>query len=114
MKIELHGLELFGHHGVLPEEQRDGQTFWFDVTLDVGERGSSDRIEDAVDYREVAAVVREVNERPVNLLEALASTLADELMRRFPVDGVRVRVRKPEVRPGGVDLDYAAVVAGRP
>ena len=59
--VELHGLEVFGHHGVLAEEQRDGQTFLFDVELEVDEP-AADRIEDAVDYRQVAARVQEVSD----------------------------------------------------
>ena len=35
--VELARLEVFGRHGVHAEEQRDGQTFLFDVELDVGE-----------------------------------------------------------------------------
>ena len=113
MRIELAGVELRGNHGVSAEERERGQRFVYDVELEVGERGASDRLEDAVDYRLVAACIREVNEKPVQLLEALASTLADELMARFDVEWVRVRVRKPEVTPGGVELDFAAVVAER-
>ena len=71
--IELAGLEVFGFHGVNEDERRDGQRFLYDIELEVGEAGSSDRIEDAVDYREVAACVREVSERrSFHLLEALA------------------------------------------
>lgn len=98
MKIELHGLELHGFHGVLEHERREGQRFLFDVELEVGEAGASDRIEDAVDYREVVACVREVSgARAFNLLEALAAALADALLERFPVERVAVRVRKPDV-----------------
>jgi dihydroneopterin aldolase len=99
MRIELRGLSLHGHHGVLEHERRDGQRFLFDVELDVGEAGSSDRLEDAVDYREVAACVREVSDgRAFRLLEALATALADELLVRFPpAERAEVRVRKPDV-----------------
>jgi dihydroneopterin aldolase len=45
-----------------------------------------------------------------NLLEALASAVADELERRFAPDRVRVRVGKPEVRPGGLEGTVAATV----
>ena len=114
MKIELRGLELFGHHGVTEEERERGQLFVYDVELEVGERGADDRIEAAVDYREVAEAVREVAERRHRLLEALATAIADTLVERFPVDRVRVRVRKPEVRPAGIDLEFAAVTAERP
>ena len=114
MRIELHGIELHGHHGALEEERERGQRFLFDVELEVGERGRSDRIEDAVDYRDVVACVREVSDATAyHLLEALAGALADELASRFPVEAIYVRVRKPEVV---LDprVDYAAVVATRP
>jgi dihydroneopterin aldolase len=111
MKVELVGLELFGYHGVLAGEQRDGQTFLFDVALEVGERGSSDRIEDAVDYREVTAVVREVNERRVDLIEALAGAVADALYERFTPERVVVRVRK---RPADLPVEFTAATAERP
>jgi dihydroneopterin aldolase len=112
--VELRGLELRGFHGVEPEEKEQGQTFLYDVQLEVGERGASDRLTDAVDYTEVAAAIREVNERRCDLLEALASTLADTLMERFQPESVRVRVRKPEVRPAGIPVEFSAVTARRP
>ena len=111
MKIELHGLELHGYHGVLEEERVNGQTFWYDVELEVGEWGASDRLEDAVDYREVAETVGEVNALRFELLEALASTVAERLHERFPVARVKVRVRK---HPPGMNVEYSAVTAERP
>ncbi len=102
--VEVRALRVFGRHGVHAEERELGQDFLFDVELDVGERGSSDRLEDAVDYVEVARLVREVSDaRAYALLEALASAVADELERRFRPERVRVRVTKPEVRPAGLD-----------
>jgi dihydroneopterin aldolase len=113
VRIELAGLELHGLHGALDEERRDGQRFLFDVVLEVGEAGASDRLEDAVDYRDVAACVREVSDgRAFHLLEALATTLADELLARFPASRVEVRVRKPEVVLDP-PVAYAAVSAVR-
>jgi 7,8-dihydroneopterin aldolase/epimerase/oxygenase len=102
--VEVRDLRLLGRHGVHEEERKRGQDFLFDVELDVGERGTSDRIEEAVDYVEVARAVREVSDaRPYALLEALASAVADELERRFAPERLRVRVRKPEVRPAGLE-----------
>ena len=114
MIVELHGLEVFGHHGVLEEEQRNGQTFLFDVALEVVEP-SGDRIEDAVDYREVATAVREVSDsRRCDLLETLAAAVAEALVERFPATHVRVRVRKP--RPAGIPAEWssASVERSRP
>ena len=111
MIVELHGLEVFGRHGVLPEEERDGQAFWFDVSLEVGSRGANDSIEDAVDYRLVADTVREVSARRFALLEALATATADALEARFRPERLTVRVRK---RPADMPVEYSAVTVTRP
>jgi 7,8-dihydroneopterin aldolase/epimerase/oxygenase len=109
--VELHGLEVRGTHGLL-EREREGTTFLFDVELEVGERGRSDRIDDAVDYRAVAARVQEVSDaRRYDLLEALAAAVAEALVGSFAVERARVRVRKPHVRELGVPAEFAAATA---
>ena len=111
MIVELHGLEIFGCHGVLDEE-REGQTFLFDVTLEVSEP-AADRIEATVDYRDVAATVRRVSDGTrFDLLETLAAAVADELATSLPLAHVRVRVRKP--RPAGIAAEWSAATAERP
>lgn len=112
--IELVGLELLGRHGVEEDERREGQRFLFDVSLDVpADAARSDRIEDAVDYREVVAVVREVSDgHAFRLLEALAAGVADALLARFPVERARVRVRKPDVSLS-LPVEHAAVIVER-
>lgn len=103
--IAVTDLRLFGRHGVHAHEKENGQEFVYDVELDVGERGRSDRIEDAVDYREVARVVQGVNDaRSYDLLEALATAVVDALHERFTPQRVRVRVTKPAVQPGTVSV----------
>ncbi len=112
IEVELFGLEVFGHHGVDEHERRDGQPFLFDVRMEVPDGALRDRIEDAVDYRQVAAVVREVSEeRAYNLLEALAAAVADAIMERFAVERVSVRVRKPRVE---LPAEYTAATVVRP
>ena len=112
--VELRSLRIFGRHGVHEHEQRDGQDFLFDVDLDVGDRGSSDRLEDAVDYSAVARTVQELSDaRRYDLLEALATAIADELLHRFGAERVVVRVTKPDVKPGGLD-GLAGVSVSRP
>jgi dihydroneopterin aldolase len=102
--VHLADLKVFGHHGVHDAERTAGQDFLFDVDLDVGERGANDDFTEAVDYVEVARVVKEVSDgRQFSLLEALATAVANELESRFAPESVRVRVRKPEVKPAGLD-----------
>ena len=115
MTIELHGIILHGYHGVLDEERRDGQRFLVDVELDLEheQAARSDRIEDAVDYREVVARVRQVSDaRAYHLLEAFASAIADALVADWPITVVRVRVRKPDVVLDP-PVEYAAVFVER-
>ena len=112
--VELRGLRVFGRHGVHAREKEQGQDFLFDVDLAVGERGVSDRLEDAVDYREVARVVQEVSDASsYDLLEALATAVADELLARFAASSTVVRVTKPAVRPAGLE-GTAGVSVSRP
>ncbi len=112
--VLLQGLRVFGRHGVYAHEKEQGQDFLFDVELLVGNRGVSDRLEDAVDYREVALAVQEMSDaRSYDLLEALATEIADELLRRFRAEAAVVRVSKPAVKPGGL-AGTAAVSVSRP
>ena len=104
MILELRGLHVFGYHGVEEEEKRLGQLFLFDLELEVGERGADDRLESAIDYTQVASAVRELsNTRRFDLLEALATAVADLLFEQFAPERVQVRVRKPQVKPGRHD-----------
>jgi 7,8-dihydroneopterin aldolase/epimerase/oxygenase len=110
IELELHGLEIFGRHGALEHERRDGQDFLFDVLLEVPELAAqTDRLEDAVDYRLVAEVVREVSDsKAFTLLEALAQAVAEALLERFPVRRARVRVRKRKL---ALPVEYSAATA---
>lgn len=103
--IAVRDLRLTGRHGVHEHEKEHAQEFVFDVELDVGERGASDRLEDAVDYREIPRIVQEVSDaRSYDLLEALATAVGDALYARFVPIAVRVRVTKPAVEPGVVSV----------
>jgi dihydroneopterin aldolase len=116
--VELRGLELFGFHGVLADERERGQRFLVDLDLELEEEtaavvAASDRIEDAVDYRDVVGVVQEVSDmQAYRLLEAFATALAETLLARFPLAGVNVRVRKPDVVLA-LPVEHAAVVVER-
>jgi dihydroneopterin aldolase len=112
--VELRGLEIFGRHGVLEREQHEGRTFLYDVWLDVSDSALSDRIEDAVDYRSVAACIQGISDgRRFHLLEALAAGVAEALVERFPLERVRVRVRKPGLEVAGLPVAYSAATVER-
>ena len=101
--IRIEGIRALGVHGVLPEEQTRPQPFEVDVELlvDVADAGESDALSDTVDYGAVCeAVSRVVSSEQYELLERLATRIA-EVCRSDPrVAGVVVEVRKmhPPVR----------------
>jgi dihydroneopterin aldolase len=112
--VEVDGLELHGHHGASPDEQERGQRFLFDLRLEVPDAALSDRLGEAVDYREVVRCVSEISDgHRFALLEALAAAVADAIVSRFPVEAVRVRVRKPDVRPAGFGVEWTAATVER-
>lgn len=115
-RIELCRLRAFGRHGVLASEQVTGQTFVVDLSLevDLAAAGMSDDLADTVDYGTLAdRVVEEVAATRFDLIEALASHLADLCLAERRVVAVTVRVAKPDA-PVRADLDEVAVVLTRP
>lgn len=113
MIVELVGLEVFGRHGVDDEERETGRTFLYDVALTIDEP-PEDRLDATVDYRAVAACVRDVSDGgEYRLIEALAAAVAEALAARFPARRVQVRVRKPGIAPAGLPVEYSAATAVR-
>ncbi len=54
-----------------------------------------------------------MNAERVDLLEALATRTADLLLARFRLSWVKVRVRKPQVRPAGLTVEFSGVTVER-
>lgn len=96
-KIFIEDIRFYGHHGVTDAEQSVGAWFSVDVelALDLTPASVSDDLGATVDYAEVARRVVEVGTNGrVNLMERLAALVAEALLREFPLQTVRVRVRK--------------------
>ncbi|MFC0680544.1 dihydroneopterin aldolase [Lysobacter korlensis] len=97
-RIRLVGLRAFGHHGVFPDERRDGQEFLLDVTawLDLAPAAASDDLTETVHYGELAeALVHAVERDPVDLIETVAQRCADLVLAYDAVQRVEVTVHKP-------------------
>lgn len=111
-KIILKGMVFYGFHGMNPAEQELGQRFIVDLTatLDLGQAGASDMLEDTVSYTRLYQTVKEVMEGPSRkLLENAAETIAGRLLDQQDISAVQIRIKKPEVPMKGSVLDYAAV-----
>lgn len=102
-RILITGLRELGVHGVLPEEQTRPQPFEVDVELrvDLAAASESDELDDTVDYGAVCeAISRVVRTEQYQLLERLATRIAEVCAVDTRVQNVSVTVRKlhPPVR----------------
>ncbi|MFN2484132.1 MAG: dihydroneopterin aldolase [Candidatus Limnocylindria bacterium] len=115
-RLTLTGMVFRARHGVLPEEHVEPQRFVVDVELsvDAAAVAARDEVSAAVDYREVFEAVRGlVEDASHRLIETLAESIAGELLRRFPVEEVEVRVRKPDAPLPG-PFDHVEIAIRRP
>ncbi|MBC1937929.1 dihydroneopterin aldolase [Listeria grandensis] len=98
-KIHLNELAFYGYHGVLPEENKLGQTFIVSLVLGLSTEvaGKSDEVNDTVSYADVYETVKEIVENKCfKLIEALAETIATTVLCDYPLlKEVTVKVIKP-------------------
>jgi 7,8-dihydroneopterin aldolase/epimerase/oxygenase len=97
-RISLHGLRVFGHHGVLEHERRYGQVFIVDAVLETDTRAAAgaDDVSLTADYGKVAdRLAAVVAGQPVALIETLASRLAAACLQDPRVRAVEITVHKP-------------------
>lgn len=98
--IFVEAIEFYGYHGASDEEQSVGHRYAVDVTftLDTRTAGRTDDLTATINYSHVAKrIVAIGTSEQFRLLEALAARLAEALLAEFPMDSVRLRVRK--IRP---------------
>lgn len=111
-KIILHNMKFFAYHGVLPEEQVQGQNFFIDVEMftDTRKSGISDQVEDTIDYGEIYGMIKDITiNNKFRLIEKLAHHISWEILSKYgAIDKIIVRVRKPDAPIQG-DFDWAGV-----
>jgi len=96
-KIVIERLEFQGHCGVTPEERRRFQPLAIDVELDCDIRpaAASDLLSDTIDYAKVAQRIVDLGTKEsCALLESFAEQLMAVLFTEFPVERVKLWLRK--------------------
>jgi dihydroneopterin aldolase len=95
--ILIEGIRFHGFHGLTKMERQIGVRYSVDVEMaaDLTAAAASDRVSETIDYRKVHQLVVEIGRREsYHLIETLSAHLVEEILRRFPVERVRVLVRK--------------------
>ena len=96
-KLLLEDVRFYGRHGLTRAEQVVGAWFSVDVELavDLTSAMVSDQVSATIDYGLVARRIVEIGTKNrVNLIERLAGMIVEAMLREFPTQQVRVRVRK--------------------
>ena len=112
-RLEIKGIEILARHGVLPEEHVTDQPFLVDLVLeaDLSEPGSTDALADTIDYGVLANRVYQLaTGNRFNLIERLATAIADLCLENALVDRAVVTVHKPEAPIEVPFADVAVVV----
>jgi 7,8-dihydroneopterin aldolase/epimerase/oxygenase len=119
-RLSLLGMRWHATHGVLAHEKTEPQPFEVDVVLhaNLAPAAESDDLARTVDYGALYLVIGEiVTGRNYDLIESLAGAIARKVLAATDpaiVDGVEVRVRKPEAPiDGDLDTVEAALVRRR-
>lgn len=98
--IEIKGLKVWGHHGVLNEEKENGQDFIIDLKLftDLSPAGISDDLKKTVNYADVSVLANSyVSGTCFDLIEKVAEGLAKEILANYPlIDSVNITIHKPQ------------------
>ena len=115
-RITIENLQVYAHHGVLPEETVLGQRFLVTAVLELETRpaGRTDDLELSVNYAVVSEKITAfLQQNTFRLIESAAEQLAGYLLLEFPLlHGITLTIKKPWA-PVGLPLDTVSVSISR-
>ena len=111
-KIKIKNLEVYGYHGVFPEENEKGQKFIISATLfcDTREAGKTDNLLKTINYGSISKMMKSFVEKNMfQLIETVVEKLAEKMLLTIPMlQKVKLEIQKPEA-PIGLPLESVAV-----
>ena len=109
--IRIINLKIPGRHGVYEFEKEKDGLFELDVELflDLKSAGKSDDLFKTVNYDEAVGIITDVfNSKDRNLIESVAEDIARELLSKYAINKVIIRIRKPHA-PISANFDTVEV-----
>lgn len=111
-KIIIQDLELYGYHGVFPEENFLGQKFLIsmELFLDFQQAGKQDDLNLSVSYAEICKFVEtEFLNTRFKLIEACAESIAQKILLQYSlIQKIKLEIKKPWA-PIGSHLSHVSV-----
>ena len=111
MKIRINKIKLFGYHGVHEIEREKGQEFVISAQIEtIDKEQHKDDIEDAVDYTNIIAIIKDVfNANRCKLIETLSVNISNKIMENNAIKSATISIKKISP-PIDIDLDSVEVV----
>ena len=97
-KVRILNLKIPARHGVYEFEKDKEGLFELDIEMytDLTLPGNSDQLNDTVNYDEAVGVITVIfHRKDYNLIEAVGDDICKGLLRKYPIEKVIVRIRKP-------------------
>ena len=119
LKIELYNLQFHGFHGLYEEENKTGGDFEVDLLVYLQPRSIPVRyLDETIDYTLLYKLVKERMDKPTQLLETLATEIAQEILTTYSrIEEVSVKIKKlnPPIPffNGNVSAEYILKRSGR-
>ena len=94
--IHVSGIHVYAYHGCMEEESLIGGKFIVDleVTANLDKAIQSDNLHETVDYVRLTEVVKREMATRSKLIEHAAGRIIDAIKKQFPVEQVKVTVKK--------------------
>ena len=97
-KISIIDLKIPAKHGVYESEKDKEGLFELDIEMytDLTIPGNSDQLNETVNYDEAIRLVIDIFKRKdFNLIEAVGQSICKEILIKYPIEKVILRIRKP-------------------
>jgi dihydroneopterin aldolase len=110
-QVSIDDIRIFAFHGLYPEERILGNWYTLDVVVESESQPNfSEDIANTIDYSQIYAICRQVMAKPVDLLETVAETIAQQIRAELKQEvAVLVQISK-ENPPMGVSSGRSTVV----
>lgn len=103
--ISLEGMEFFAYHGYYDEEQKIGNKYAIDVTIetDLQKAAKTDQLKETINYEEIYRIVANIMLKKHRLLEHVGYEIINAVKATYQeIKGVKVVVTKFNPPIGGV------------
>jgi 7,8-dihydroneopterin aldolase/epimerase/oxygenase len=85
LSISLNNVRFRAFHGVHPEEREKGNDFVVNMTVSYTPKSRIiHSLNDTIDYALLFEIINATMQKPVDLLETIAQTIADTVHQQFP------------------------------